>query len=155
MWEMLVFQAQKGKNRSPTPGASGLRVPTLATEVLERAIRNKTLDWPERVMEVYVNHCNDYQTSDTLRRALNTVHKVRQSVLKRRQQEAAARRRRVCRCPHTGAATTRAGAGARAGAKPNARHRGGHGVLRCCCHGQAEAGDVSRGRRRERGQQTS
>ncbi len=90
MWEMLVSEAQKSQHRSPTPGATGLKVPSLATEVLERAIRNRRLDWPERVMEVYLHHCNDYETSDTLRRALNTVHKVKQGVLKRREQEAAA-----------------------------------------------------------------
>ncbi|TPX16547.1 uncharacterized protein E0L32_003841 [Thyridium curvatum] len=92
MWEMLVFQAQKGQGRSPTPASSskGLRVPSLATEALERALHNRNLDWPERVMEVYLHHCNDYQTADTLHQALDTMHKVSKGIAKRREREAAA-----------------------------------------------------------------
>jgi squamous cell carcinoma antigen recognized by T-cells 3 len=94
MWEMLVFQAQRNKGRSPTPGApaaavKGLTVPTIATKVLERAIREHSLDWPERVMEVYLNHCNDYETPETLRQALDSVHRVKRGVAKRREREAA------------------------------------------------------------------
>ncbi|OIW29274.1 hypothetical protein CONLIGDRAFT_413679 [Coniochaeta ligniaria NRRL 30616] len=92
LWEMFVFASSKNKARSPTPAtlAQGLRVPSLATQVFIKALHRRELDWPERVMEVYLQHCNDYEVPDTLRQALDTVHKTRISVSKRREKEAAA-----------------------------------------------------------------
>ncbi|KAI0448811.1 putative pre-mRNA splicing factor [Xylaria acuta] len=91
LWEMVVY-ASKPKAPSPTPptpsaGAKTARAPTLATGVLQRALTQKTLDWPERVMEVYLQHCNDYEQPDTLHYALDTVHKTRRRVAKRRARE--------------------------------------------------------------------
>jgi RNA recognition motif-containing protein len=90
LWEMVVFGSSKSKMRSPTPAtlAQGLRVPSHATRVFIRALKQKSLDWPERVMEVYLQHCNDYELPDTLRQALDTVHKTRRSVAARREKEA-------------------------------------------------------------------
>jgi RNA recognition motif-containing protein len=92
LWEMVVFASSKNRVRSPTPAtlAQGLRVPSLATQVFIKALHRRSLDWPERVMEVYLQHCNDYELPDTLRQALDTVHKTRKSVAKRREKEAAA-----------------------------------------------------------------
>ncbi|KAH8157554.1 hypothetical protein CIB48_g10692 [Xylaria polymorpha] len=94
LWEMVVF-ASRPKPLSPTPptpsaGAKTARAPTLATGVLQRALTQKALDWPERVMEVYLQHCNDYEQPDTLHYALDTVHKTRRTVAKRRARENAA-----------------------------------------------------------------
>lgn len=90
LWEMVVFASAKSRMRSPTPAtlAQGLRVPSHATRVFIRALHRRELDWPERVMEVYLQHCNDYEVPDTLRQALDTVHKTRKSVAKRREREA-------------------------------------------------------------------
>ncbi|KAF4819032.1 putative RNA-binding protein [Colletotrichum tropicale] len=90
LWEMMVF-ASSGKDRSPTPStaAIGLRVPSVATAVLGRAIKRKTLDWPERVIDVYVQHCNDYELPSTVRNAIDTVYETRKEVAKRREREAA------------------------------------------------------------------
>lgn len=92
LWEMLVFASAKSKGRSPTPStvAQGLRVPTLATQVFIRALQRRTLDWPERIMDVYLQHCNDYEVTDTLRQALDTIHKTRRGVTRRREREAQA-----------------------------------------------------------------
>ncbi len=46
-----------------------------------------TLDWPERVMEVYLQHCNDHELPNTLRDALDTVYKTRKGVAKRRERK--------------------------------------------------------------------
>ncbi|OTA89180.1 hypothetical protein M434DRAFT_113265 [Hypoxylon sp. CO27-5] len=91
LWEMMVY-ASKPKPRSPTPatpvgGTKITRVPGLATSVLQRAIARPTLDWPERVMEVYLQHCNDYERPETLHQALDMVYKARQEVAKRRERE--------------------------------------------------------------------
>lgn len=94
MWEMSIFSTHKGRSgRSPTPASMAskhLRIPTLATNVLARAVKRQTLDWPEKVFEVYLQHCNDYETPETVRRANDTVHKGLKAVNKRRQEEQAA-----------------------------------------------------------------
>ncbi|KAK5629179.1 hypothetical protein RRF57_004894 [Xylaria bambusicola] len=94
LWEMVVYSSRP-KPPSPTPptpstGAKSSRAPTLATGVLQRALTQKMLDWPERIMEVYLQHCNDYELPDTLHYALDTVHKTRRIVAKRREREKAA-----------------------------------------------------------------
>ncbi|KAI0376888.1 hypothetical protein F5Y04DRAFT_195381 [Hypomontagnella monticulosa] len=91
LWEMMVY-ASKPKHRSPTPatpvgGTKIKRVPGLATSVLQRAISRSTLDWPERIMEVYVQHCNDYERSETIHHALDMVYQARQEVARRRERE--------------------------------------------------------------------
>jgi RNA recognition motif-containing protein len=91
LWEMVVY-ASRPKALSPTPptpstGTKTTRAPSLATGVLQRALAQKTLDWPERIMEVYLQHCNDYEQPDTLHCALDTVHKTRRIVAKRRERE--------------------------------------------------------------------
>ncbi|EGY15529.1 hypothetical protein VD0002_g1028 [Verticillium dahliae] len=90
LWEMMVF-ASNGKDRSPTPStaAVGLRVPSVATAVLGRAVKRKTLDWPERVMDVYLQHCNDYELPSTVRNATDSVTELRKETARRRELEAA------------------------------------------------------------------
>lgn len=94
MWEMSIFQTHKAMNgRSPTPASlasRGLRIPTLATSILARAVQRRTLDWPEKLMEIYVQHCNDYEPPEAVRRANDTVHKGLKAVAERRQEEQAA-----------------------------------------------------------------
>ncbi|KAG8168588.1 hypothetical protein KVR01_001337 [Diaporthe batatas] len=94
MWEMSIFQTHKAMNgRSPTPASlasRGSRIPTLATSILARAVQRRTLDWPEKLMEIYVQHCNDYEPPEAVRRANDTVHKGLKAVAERRQEEQAA-----------------------------------------------------------------
>ncbi|VBB79412.1 Putative protein of unknown function [Podospora comata] len=90
LWEMVVFTAHRAKLRSPTPNtqAQGLLVPSLATRVFTRALKVRTLDWPERILQVYLKHCNDYELAETLREAHDTIYKTRKGVEKRREREA-------------------------------------------------------------------
>ncbi|KAL4725102.1 Splicing factor [Fusarium chlamydosporum] len=90
MWEMLIFSSSGGQdNRSPTPSSGGgtYRIPTLATAVLARAVTRRTIDWPEKVLEVYMQHCNDYEMPLPLRKAADRVHKTGKEVKKRRERE--------------------------------------------------------------------
>ncbi|EGS20190.1 splicing factor (prp24)-like protein [Thermochaetoides thermophila DSM 1495] len=90
-WEMMVFTTLRNRTPSPTPtnACQALRVPTFATEVLTRALKVRGLNWPDRVMEIYLQHCNDYETAETLREAQDTVLKTRKALAKRREREAA------------------------------------------------------------------
>ncbi|KAM0497530.1 hypothetical protein ACHAP8_006694 [Fusarium lateritium] len=90
MWEMLIFSSTGGQdNRSPTPSSGGgtYRIPTLATAVLARAVARRTIDWPEKVLEVYMQHCNDYEMPLPLRKAADRVHKTGKEVKRRRERE--------------------------------------------------------------------
>ncbi|KAK0744739.1 hypothetical protein B0T21DRAFT_358278 [Apiosordaria backusii] len=90
LWEMVAFTSHRSKARSPTPNtqAQGLLVPSLATRVFTRALKVRTLDWPERILQVYLKHCNDYELAETLREAHDTIYKTRKGVEKRREREA-------------------------------------------------------------------
>ena len=90
MWEMLIFSSRPNSIKSPTPppGAGSLRVPSLATAVLARAVARTSIDWPEKVLEVYVQHCNDYEPPASVRRATDRVHKIAREITRRREREA-------------------------------------------------------------------
>lgn len=75
LWEMTVR----------TPNAP----PSQATEVLIQAVHRPKLDWPEKVMEIYVRHCNIYADAETLLIALDTVQFLTKLVTARRMREAA------------------------------------------------------------------
>jgi len=61
----------------------------LQLEFVGIAVKRRTLDWPERVMEVYLQHCNDYELPSTVRNAMDTVAELRKEVRKRRELEQA------------------------------------------------------------------
>ncbi|KAE8453990.1 hypothetical protein EG329_007766 [Mollisiaceae sp. DMI_Dod_QoI] len=76
LWEMTV--------RHPT----GL--PKLATSVLLQAVSKRSLDWPEKMLEVYIRHCQVYEDVETLLKAMSIVGRLSKGVAKRRETEAAA-----------------------------------------------------------------
>ncbi|KAG0652004.1 putative RNA-binding [Hyphodiscus hymeniophilus] len=61
--------------------------PTLATEVLIKAIHQESLDWPEKMSEVYVRHCINFAESEALDVAMDIVHERNKAVTKRREKE--------------------------------------------------------------------
>ncbi|KAL8414523.1 hypothetical protein RB594_005671 [Gaeumannomyces avenae] len=94
-WEIQLFQAEKSKRRSPTPGPSlppraSPRSPAHATNVLQRALKRKDLDWPERIIEIYLQHCNNHETPENLRLAYDFVHRTKKQLEQRRKDEATA-----------------------------------------------------------------
>ncbi|ERS97353.1 pre-mRNA splicing factor (Prp24) [Sporothrix schenckii 1099-18] len=92
LWEMNLFQSQKGTGRSPTPAPPTRmsRTPTRPASVLSRALHDPQLNWPERIMEIYLQHCNDFESSDVLRGALDDVHNIRKAIAQQRKEAAAA-----------------------------------------------------------------
>ncbi|ODA83125.1 hypothetical protein RJ55_01634 [Drechmeria coniospora] len=89
MWEMLIFSSRPPANSSPSRPSIGsaLRIPHMATEKLHAAATRRTIDWPEKVFDVYLQHCNDYELPASVRRATDMVHRAERAVRKRRQRE--------------------------------------------------------------------
>ncbi|KAH6899626.1 hypothetical protein B0T10DRAFT_618 [Thelonectria olida] len=89
MWEMLIFSSNMTESLGlmAPPSGPSFRVPSFATGVLRRAVQRKTIDWPEKVLEVYMQHCNDYEPPLSLRRAADQVHRTTKAVQKRRARE--------------------------------------------------------------------
>lgn len=89
MWEMLIFSSKPNTLRSPTPSSAGagFRVPSLATSVLTRAVARTNIDWPEKILEVYMQHCNDYEPPASVRKAIDRVQKASKAIKQRRERE--------------------------------------------------------------------
>lgn len=85
-WEMSIFWTELQQNQGPASIPAD-RIPSFATEVLQRASLRRTIDWPEKVLELYTQHCNDYESPATLRKALDSVHRAEKGVKKRRERE--------------------------------------------------------------------
>ncbi|KAG8417486.1 Splicing factor [Metarhizium acridum] len=85
IWEMLAFSKQNhGEDVSPH---GGLHVPTIATAVLYSAATRKTIDWPERVLEMYQQHCNNYELPTSVRQADDFVNKTQKILAYRRKKQ--------------------------------------------------------------------
>ncbi|CAK7271880.1 Splicing factor [Sporothrix epigloea] len=92
LWEMNLFQSQKGNGKSSTPAPVSRmsRTPSRPASVLQRALQDPHLNWPERIMDIYVQHCNDFESSDVLRSALDDVHSLQKHIAQQRKEAAAA-----------------------------------------------------------------
>ena len=82
-WEMLTW----GKH-SPIDSNVLDEVPREATKVLRQAVRRHRLDWPEKVMDTFLHHCEDHESVVELQLAVNQTRKAMKSVTKRREAEA-------------------------------------------------------------------
>jgi RNA recognition motif-containing protein len=60
----------------------------LAMAVLKQAVSRKGLDWPEKIMENYIQHCESYGDAQSLAVAISVVHRSMKGVTKRRNREA-------------------------------------------------------------------
>lgn len=69
LWEMIVWGIDLARARST---GQPLHSPAFATSVLEKAIDGSnldTLDWPEKMLEAYKNHCAQHETVHKLQDA--------------------------------------------------------------------------------------
>ena len=90
MWEMLCWakfvQGAKGSGED----ATGTQAPHYATSVLKQGMESSTIDWPERLIQTYVVHCQDHEDAETLQSAFAHARNAQKKVDQRRQKEAAA-----------------------------------------------------------------
>jgi len=90
LWEMVTWgKLTQGENavtatterRAPTPG--------YATAVLRQAAKRTNIDWPEKIMETFIHHCEDHEDVEELQFAVVQVRKAMKAITKRREKEAA------------------------------------------------------------------
>ncbi|QDS67938.1 hypothetical protein FKW77_008763 [Venturia effusa] len=88
IWEMVVWAkfAMRGTDEPETQH----HIPELATDVLEQGLQQiTTMDWPEQLIPMYINHCEQHESVQKLRIALIEARKYTAIVERRREKEAA------------------------------------------------------------------
>ena len=83
-WEMITWGKVKG-NRTSGPAS----VPREATKVLQQAAKRSHLDWPEKILDTYLQHCEDHEDVAEIQVATAHWRKAMKAVAKRREKEAA------------------------------------------------------------------
>ncbi|TWU71681.1 Splicing factor [Metarhizium rileyi] len=86
LWEMRVYSYGQHQKRLSLPH-DGLHIPTAATAVLYSAANRKTIDWPERILEVYQQHCNNYELPASVRQADDFVNQTQKVLAYRRKKQ--------------------------------------------------------------------
>ena len=85
-WEMATWcKLAFGAN---DPKSGKFPKPVEATRVLERALYQSHLDWPEKMIEIYHHHCEDHEEAVVLQTALLRISKAEKAVKLRRETEA-------------------------------------------------------------------
>ncbi|KAF7125614.1 hypothetical protein CNMCM5793_001853 [Aspergillus hiratsukae] len=86
-WELISW-SKFVQGEATVDAARRTPNPSFATAVLKQAIKRADLDWPEKIMHVYVAHCEDYEDSDELQQAVLETRKAMKAVNARREKEA-------------------------------------------------------------------
>lgn len=81
LWEMgtygkLTYQEGQPDIRMPKP--------IEATKVLRQALKRPKLDWPEKILEIFKTHCEDFEDAQELQLASVLIWKTMRAVKKRR-----------------------------------------------------------------------
>jgi RNA recognition motif-containing protein len=88
MWEMVVWA--KFAMRAGNEPEAQVRCPELATAVLREALEYvDTMDWPEQLVPMFLNHCEHHESVAELRRAVIKARETNRRIAKRREREAA------------------------------------------------------------------
>ena len=82
-WEMMTW----GKVAYDDDGVPKA-VPSEATKVLRQAVRRTNIDWPEKIMETFLHHCEDHESVLEIQSAIVQTRKSMKTVTKRREKEA-------------------------------------------------------------------
>ncbi|KAF7183629.1 hypothetical protein CNMCM7691_003908 [Aspergillus felis] len=86
-WELISW-SKFVQGEATADAARRTPNPSFATAVLKQAIKRTDLDWPEKIMQVYVAHCEDYEDSDELQQAILETRKAMKAINARREKEA-------------------------------------------------------------------
>jgi RNA recognition motif-containing protein len=89
MWEMVVWA--KFAIAAANDPETQLQAPVHATAVLKEALEHvDTMDWPEQLVTMFLNHCEHHENVPELRRAVIRTREVNRLIAKRREKEALA-----------------------------------------------------------------
>lgn len=83
-WGMLMQDGLDGVSVSERRATT----PKQATAVLRQALKRTNIDWPEKIMETFIHHCEDHENVEELQLAVVQVKKATKGVKKRREKEA-------------------------------------------------------------------
>ncbi|KAJ5735259.1 uncharacterized protein N7483_000384 [Penicillium malachiteum] len=86
-WELISW-SKFVQGEATVDAARRTPTPSYATAVLKQAIKRQDLDWPEKIVQTYLAHCEDYEDSDELQLAVIETRKVMRAVNARRTREA-------------------------------------------------------------------
>ena len=82
-WEMLTWgKLAHYENAAPN------QVPSEATKVLRQAVKRPNMDWPEKVVDIFLSHCEAHENVSELQSAAILTRKTMKAVTKKRAQEA-------------------------------------------------------------------
>ncbi|GME30207.1 putative pre-mRNA splicing factor protein [Neofusicoccum parvum] len=88
IWEMVTWS--KWAMRDKENSGQSLESPREATEILRQGLKKvTTMDWPEPLIDMFINHCEQHETVHEYRYAIIEAKKAREEVTIRRQKEAA------------------------------------------------------------------
>lgn len=86
-WELICWA--KFTQSDGSAGASRRTpCPSYATAVLRQALHGQDLDWPEKIMDTYITHCEHYEDAEELQIAVLDIRRAMKAVTKRREKEA-------------------------------------------------------------------
>ncbi|KAK6814728.1 hypothetical protein RU639_009690 [Aspergillus parasiticus] len=86
-WELISW-SKFVQGEATVDAARRTPNPSFATAVLKQAIKRTDLDWPEKIMQTYIAHCEDYEDSDELQLAILETRKAMRAVRARRERDA-------------------------------------------------------------------
>ncbi|CAL5866333.1 uncharacterized protein PFLUO_LOCUS541 [Penicillium psychrofluorescens] len=87
-WELISW-SKFVQGEATVDAARRTPNPSYATAVLKQAIKRTDLDWPEKIVQTYITHCEDYEDSDELQLAVLETRKAMRAVNAQREKKAA------------------------------------------------------------------
>lgn len=85
-WELISW-SKFVQGEATVDAARRTPTPSYATAVLKQAIKRSNLDWPEKIVQTYISHCEDYEDSDELQLAVVETRRAMRAVNARRERE--------------------------------------------------------------------
>ncbi|OQD81894.1 hypothetical protein PENANT_c024G07278 [Penicillium antarcticum] len=86
-WELICW-SKFVQGEATVDAARRTPNPSYATAVLKKALKRTDLDWPDKIVQTYITHCEDYEDSDELQIAVIETRKAMRAVTARREREA-------------------------------------------------------------------
>lgn len=89
LWEMFTWGSLALNGNGTVRRERRAQTPSYATAVLKQAVKRTNMDWPEKIMETFIHHCEDHEDIGELQLAIVQVNKAMKIITKRREKEAA------------------------------------------------------------------